>query len=93
MSGDSPGANECESDEQRGGAEAVEQGIERREECELGARCIRGGVLVDQPEQKERSASADGEYGDDCGPGARSGTGSGCCGGHTFLNALQRRKA
>ena len=93
MSGDAARANECESDEQRGGAKAVEQGIERREECELGARCVRGGVLVDQPEEEERSGRADGEYGDDCRAGARSGTGRGCCGGHTFLSALQRRRA
>ena len=52
-------ADERIADEQRRGGKAVEDRIERGQKGVLRAGC-RGGMNVDQPEQKQRSRGADG---------------------------------
>ena len=71
-------ADEGEADEERGGGEAVEDGVHGGEECVLRAGG-RGGMYIDEPEEEERGGGADG---DDCGDaGAGAGAGSGGWGG------------
>ena len=74
--GDFAGLDEGEADEQGDGAEAVQDGVERRQKGELRAGCVRGGVHVNQPEEKERGRGADDQDGGDGGAGVVPGSGS-----------------
>jgi hypothetical protein len=74
--------DEGEADDQRDGAEAVEERVERGQEAEahtVGVRCV---VRIDQPEEKGRGECGDGEDGADGDAGGEGGgLVRGCSGG------------
>ena len=73
MRGDLLALDEAEADDERDGAEAVEEGVERGQEAEthaVGVRCV---VRIDQPEEKGGGERGDGEDSADGDAGGEGG--------------------
>src|SRR5580698_11520494 len=82
MSGDAPRTDEGEADQQRRGAEAVEDSVKGWQKSKLYAGCVRRWMHIDKPEKKERGYDADGKDRRYEWSGTSGGLGSLCLGSH-----------